>query len=39
MNYIIVYGDPVDGFTYVGPFADRDEAVKYAEFDSRDCSD
>lgn len=33
MNFIIVYGDPVDGFNFVGPFDDRDEAVRYAEFD------
>jgi hypothetical protein len=31
MNYIIVIGNPVDGFNYVGPFLDRDEAVHYAE--------
>ena len=34
MNYIVIYGDPVDGFNFVGPFADRDEAVRYAEFDA-----
>lgn len=33
MKYIIIYGDPVDGFTFVGPFYCRDEAVNYAERD------
>lgn len=33
MTYIICYGSPVDGFTFVGPFDDRDDAVRYAEFD------
>jgi hypothetical protein len=25
-QYIVVCGNPVDGFTYVGPFADHDTA-------------
>ena len=33
LNYVIVYGNVVDGFTFVGPFDDRDEAVRYAEAD------
>jgi hypothetical protein len=39
MSYIICYGSPVDGYTFVGPFADRDDAVEYAEFDGRDYVD
>ena len=39
MNYIVIYGDPVDGFTFVGPFDDRDEAVRYAEFDGEQGRD
>jgi len=35
MNYIIIVGTPVDGFKYVGPFVDRDEAVHYAEVEAR----
>ena len=29
--YIMIYGNPIDGFCYVGPFANRDEALTYAE--------
>lgn len=38
MNYAICYGNPVDGFFYVGPFEDRDVAVEYgeSEWDQRD---
>jgi hypothetical protein len=35
MNYIIVCGNPVDGFDYVGPFVDRDEATHYAEVENQ----
>lgn len=31
MNYIICYGNPVDGYTFVGPFFERDAAVYFAE--------
>lgn len=31
MKYIFVYGNPIDGFRFVGPFDDRDEAVEYGE--------
>ena len=31
MNYILCYGNLVDGFAFVGPVLDRDEAVHYAE--------
>ena len=38
MQYAICYGNPVDGFFFVGPFDDRDDSVSYAEreHDSRD---
>nr|RAV99155.1 hypothetical protein DBT41_14270 [Aerococcus urinae] len=28
----IIYGNPVDGFNFRGPFADRFEAIAYAEW-------
>lgn len=31
IQFIVIYGNPVDGFTHVGPFANRDDAVAYAE--------
>jgi hypothetical protein len=31
MQYIIVTGNPVDGFGYIGPFVDRDDAVRYSD--------
>lgn len=39
LKYVIVYGNAVDGFTFVGPFDDRDEAVRYAEFDGEQGRD
>lgn len=37
MQYIIVRGNPIDGFDYVGPFDSCDEAVAYmSEDDSAD---
>lgn len=30
-QHVVMYGNPVDGFRIVGPFEDRDEAVKYGE--------
>ena len=39
MNYIICYGNPIDGLTFIGPFEDRDDAVRYAENDIRDGGD
>jgi hypothetical protein len=39
MRYIICYGNPVDGYTFVGPFDDRDEAVRYAEVDGEQGTD
>lgn len=31
-QYVLVEGNPVDGFTFVGPFDDVDEAVEYGEW-------
>ena len=31
MKYIIIYGDPVDGFTFCGPFDTHEDAIDYAE--------
>ena len=31
IQFIVIYGNPVDGFAHVGPFANRDDAVAYAE--------
>lgn len=31
MQQIIVLGNPVAGFTYVGPFEDEDAATEYAD--------
>ena len=30
-QFIVIYGNPIDGFAHVGPFNSRDEAVLYAE--------
>ena len=35
VQYLVVFGDPIGGLRFVGPFADRDDAVTYAEFDAR----
>lgn len=37
-SYIVVLGDPVDGFTYYGPFADYDDAMEYAQTECGECS-
>lgn len=29
--YIIITGNPVDGFNYTGPFKSHDDALRYAE--------
>lgn len=34
VQYAICYGNPVDGFTFIGPFRHRDDAVLYAERDA-----
>jgi hypothetical protein len=31
MQYAVAYGNPVDGFFFVGPFKGRDAAVEYGE--------
>lgn len=31
MSWIVIAGNPVDGFTYYGPFAESNEANEYAE--------
>jgi hypothetical protein len=31
MSYIVAYGNPADGFFYVGPFTQRFDAVAYME--------
>lgn len=34
MKYIVAYGNPADGFFYVGPFEHRLEAAEYIEAES-----
>lgn len=31
MKYIIIYGDPMDGFNYRGPFDTQADATEWAE--------
>lgn len=31
MKYILIFGNPVDGFTYLGPFDSTEEANDYAD--------
>ena len=31
MSAILVYGNPVDGCSYIGPFEDHEAAVEYAQ--------
>ena len=31
MKYIMITGNPVDGFSFTGPFDTHDEAVNYGE--------
>ena len=31
MKYLICYGNPVDGFIFIGPFEDQESAVEYME--------
>jgi len=30
-TWLVVVGDPQDGFTHYGPFTDHDTALRYAE--------
>ena len=34
LQFIVIYGNPADGFHYVGPFASRDDAAQYAADDT-----
>lgn len=34
--YIVVLGDPINGFVCIGPFANRDDASKYLDEDPGD---
>ena len=29
--FVVIHGNPADGFAYVGPFADADAATHYAD--------
>jgi hypothetical protein len=29
MSHILIYGNPIDGFNYVGPFKNSDAALHY----------
>lgn len=31
MKYIVVYGNPCDGYSFFGPFVNTEEAINYAE--------
>ena len=31
---IVIYGNPVEGFAFVGPFDTREDAIAYAEADA-----
>lgn len=37
MKYLIAFGNPVDGFGFIGPFDSAEDANEYAEHD-RDLS-
>lgn len=34
IQFIVIYGNPVDGFVHVGPFNSRDDAAQYATEDA-----
>lgn len=34
--FIVILGDPINGFVYVGTFTDRQGAVEYVENDHSD---
>lgn len=36
MPHIICFGNPCDGFEYIGPFDERDDAEAYADKHLRD---
>ena len=31
MKHIVIFGNPTDGFNYVGPFDTRDDALGWAD--------
>lgn len=33
LNFIVIYGNPADGFSHVGPFASHADAARYAADD------
>lgn len=33
-QFIVIYGNPSDGFSHVGPFESRDDASQYASADT-----
>jgi hypothetical protein len=37
-KWIIVYGDPLEGYTFVGPFDTQQNAIDYAAIDGVDES-
>lgn len=34
IQFIVIYGNPADGFNYVGPFESRADATHYASVDN-----
>jgi hypothetical protein len=34
IQFVVIYGNPADGFNYVGPFESRDDAALYAAEDT-----
>ena len=36
--YIVIKGDPVDGFSYIGPFNSTDDAEAYMDAESNDTT-
>lgn len=37
MSFIAIYGNPCDGFRYVGPFSSYEEVSRYVESDPHTC--
>ena len=35
-KYIIMYGNPIEGFTFVGPFDTKQEAIEYVDAEPTD---
>jgi hypothetical protein len=35
--YIVIQGDPLEGFTFTGPFTSRDEADKWMDAITEPC--